>query len=303
MSEALGRLLATAPSLGALSIPLVRAARSEAPILVLGEAGTGRSALARALHAASRRAEAPLVEVDAGAIPVTLFESELFGHRPGAFTGADRAQAGRVERAEGGTLVLDHVEELPVPVQPKLLRLLAERVYAPLGGGERPADVRFVAVGPDDLPSRVERGTFRDDLYFRLEVLTFRLPPLRDRPDDVLPLAEALLADLGPRFGRPAPRLGQGARRWMPRHAWPGNLRELRNVLERTLLDSAGSAEIDPAPPASGGVRGVRSLAECEADAIRAALAATRGHQGRAAELLGVSRKGLWEKRKRHGIP
>jgi len=302
VSGALARLLSTSPALHSLLEPLERAARSEAPLLVLGEAGTGRSALARAVHAESRRAAGPLVELDAATLPVSLFESELFGHRPGAFTGADRVQLGRVARAETGTLLLDHVEELPLAVQPKLLRLLAERVYAPLGGVETPADVRFLAVGSDDLPARVEARTFREDLYFRLEVLTFRLPPLRDRRSDVLPLAEALLADLAARFARPRARLSPRARVWLPEHAWPGNLRELRNVLERALLAAAGD-EIDPRRPRELGAARVRSLAEAERDAIRAALAEARGHQGRAAALLGISRKGLWEKRKRYGIP
>src|SRR5262249_22511330 len=162
-----------------------RAAATEAPILVLGEPGSGRSTVARALHAASPRSGRVLVEVDAGVVPGTLFESELFGYRAGAFTGAERASEGRVARAQGGTLVLDHVEELPLPAQPKLLRLIAEKRYAPLGGREVEADVRFVAIGPVDLPRRVEAETFRADLFYRLEVLTFRLPALRERRSEL----------------------------------------------------------------------------------------------------------------------
>ncbi len=302
MSSELARLLAASPSLRSRESAFLRAAAAEAPILLLGEPGTGRTALARALHAAGARAAGPLVEVDAAAVPATLFESELFGHRPGAFTGADRVHLGRVARAAGGTLLLDHVEELPLAVQPKLLRLLAERRFAPLGGAESAADVRFVAIGAADLPRRVEAGDFRDDLFWRLEVLTFRLAPLRERREDVLPLAEALLADLAQRFGREDARLSAAARRWMPEHAWPGNLRQLRNALERALLGTRG-AEIDPERPRGGGETPARSLAEVEVEAIRAALAAARGHQGRAAGILGISRKNLWEKRKRYGIP
>jgi len=299
---ALAALAASAPSL-AVSLPaLERAAASQTPILLLGEAGTGRSTLARALHAASPRAAGPLIEVDPGALAPSLIESELFGHRPGAFTGAERGHPGRVERARGGTLLLDHVEELPLAAQPKLLRLLAERRFTPLGGVETAADVRFLAIGAESLPERVERGLFRDDLWWRLEVLTFRLPPLRQRRGDVLPLAEAMLADLGARFGYPGLRLSERARAWLPGADWPGNLRQLRNLLERTLL--AGDAtELDPALPDDPAAELPRSLAEAERQAILAALAWSRGHQGRAAERLGVSRKGLWEKRRRLGIP
>jgi len=281
---------------------LERAAASSSPVMLLGEAGSGRSALARALHADSARSAAQLVEVDSGAVPASLFESELFGYRAGAFTGADRAHPGRVARAERGTLLLDHIEELPIAVQPKLLRLLAEQRYTPLGGEEVTADVRFLTVASADLPRRVEEGSFRDDLYWRLEVLTFRLPALRERRDDVLPLAETMLADLAARFGRPQARLGPHARDWMPKATWPGNLRQLRNLLERALLASRSDL-IDPQPPPDAASEAPRSLEQSEIAAIRAALAFTRGHQGRAAELLGISRKNLWEKRKRYGIP
>jgi DNA-binding NtrC family response regulator len=302
VTGALARLLASTPSLLPQLPALERAAASGAPILVLGESGTGRSALARALHAASPRAGRPLVEVDTAAIPAALFESELFGHRPGAFTGAERVHLGRVARAEGGTLLLDQVEELPLAAQPKLLRLLAEQRYVPLGGTECVADVRFLAVAAADLGERVRRGDFREDLYWRIEVLTFYLPPLRARPGDALPLAEAMLADLGLRFARPGLDLSPAARAWIPEHDWRGNLRELRNLLERALVAAAGSV-VDPVRPRAAGDAPPGSLAEVERAAIRAALAHTRGHQSRAAALLGISRKSLWEKRKRHGLP
>jgi two-component system response regulator HydG len=304
----LQRLLRDYPALAATLRGVENAAATDAPVLILGEPGTGRSSLARALHAASRRSAGPLIEVDPGAVPSTLFESELFGYRPGAFTGAATAAEGRVARAAGGTLVLDHVEELPLASQPKLLRLLAERRYVPLGGEETAADVRFLAIGPEDLTGRMARGAFRTDLYYRLEVVAFHLPPLRERRADLPTLLEDLLADLGERFGRPGLALAPAARAWMLDHPWPGNLRQLRNVLERGLiLSDPGLGLVNPPPdlslPPGAAPRPPRPLVEVEQQQIREALAYTRGHQGKAATLLGISRKALWEKRRRYGIP
>ncbi len=298
----LSRLIGDFPALSQGLRGAERAAATDAPILILGEPGTGRSTFARALHGASPRAGAPLVEVDPAAVPSTLFESELFGYRPGAFTGAERASEGRVAQAEGGTLVLDHVEELPLAAQPKLLRLIAERRYAPLGGVEAGAEVRFLAIGPEDLPRRVERGAFRPDLFYRLEVLVFRLPPLRERREDLPAILSHLLADLGERFGRPGLSLTIKALLWIEEYPWPGNLRQLRNVLERAVI-LADEAELDPRPPGDLLEHRPRPLLEVEKEQIRAALAYTRGHQSHAADLLGISRKALWEKRKRYGIP
>jgi DNA-binding NtrC family response regulator len=298
----LSRLLRDFPALAESLRGVDRAAPTEAPVLILGEPGSGRSTLARALHGASPRAAGPLTEVDPGSIPSTLFESEFFGYRPGAFSGADAPSEGRVARAEGGTLVLDHVEELPLPSQPKLLRLVAERRYSPLGGAERAADVRFVAIGSEDLPRRVARETFRPDLFYRLEVLAFRVPPLRERRADLPAILGHLLADLGERFGVQAPELKGSARAWMLEHPWPGNLRQLRNVLERGLILAEGGP-VDPPRPEGLLETRPRPLIEVEKEQIKNALAYTRGHQGKAADLLGISRKALWEKRRRYGIP
>lgn len=300
-SGTLAALLEGAPDLAAALPGIERAAASEAPVLLVGEPGTGRSTLARALHAESPRSAGPLVEVDPGSLPAPLIESELFGHRPGAFTGADRKVQGRVERAGGGTLVLDHLEELPLAAQPKLLRLVAERRYAPLGGGERTADVRFVALGSEDLPERVERGAFRQDLWYRLEVLAFRLPPLRRRRRDLPALVASVLEDLCRRLGREPMELAEGVLEAVARHPWPGNLTQLRNVLERALILHRGGP-LEPQLPRGGG-GAPRTLEEVEEEEIRRALAYTRGHQGRAAELLGISRKTLWQKRKKYRIP
>ena len=292
----------TAPSLAALIGQIERAARSEAPVLILGPAGSGRSTVARGVHQTSARTAEPLVEVDIAAIPSTLFESEFFGYRAGAFTGAESSSPGRVARAERGSLLLDHVEELPLRSQPKLLRLLAELRYAPLGGEDRAADVRFIAVGAADLAERVASGTFRSDLFYRLEVLTFTLPGLAARKTDLPALFDYFLADLGARSNRSRLRLSERALRWMLEYPWPGNLRQVRNVIERALIEAPRATVLDPEPPRDL-VGRPRSLAAVEKEQLEAALAYTRGHQGRAADLLGISRKTLWERRKKYGIP
>lgn len=298
----LASILAASPSLADLKGSLERAAASDAALLIVGEPGCGRTVLARSLHAASGRADGPLVEVDPGVIPSTLFESELFGHAAGAFTGAERSSIGRVERARGGSLLLDPLEELPLPVQPKLLRLLAERRYTPLGGQEREANVRFLAVATQELPERVRQGAFRSDLYYRLEVLAFRLPPLRERREDLPLLIEAMLVDLAARYDRSPLQLAPAAWAWMEEYSWPGNLRELRNVLEREVVVS-DTHVLEPRPPRRVAQERPQSLLDVERAAIETALAYARGHQTRAAEILGISRKALWQKRKRLGIP
>lgn len=278
-----------------------RAARSDSAILILGEPGSGRTSLARALHEASLRRRHPLVEVDVGTIPSSLFESELFGYRAGAFSGAGRDHRGRVSRARGGTLLLDHVEELPLETQPKLLRLVAEGAFTPLGGQESVSDARIIAIASLELRERVRRGLFREDLFYRLDVLSFTLPAVRERLGSLASLVEGVLDDLRLRYQRPDLELDPKAMEWMRSYAWPGNLRQLRNVLERQLVLSDRGRLLPPVPAESELGR-PRSLVEVEIEQVRRALAYTRGHQGKAAELLGISRKGLWEKRKRYGI-
>ncbi len=302
-SSPLETLAESTPSLTALLQNAAKAAATDAPVLILGEGGSGRSTIARALHASSQRAAGALVEVDAETIPSSLFESEMFGYERGAFTGAETGTAGRVARADGGTLLLDHVEGIPIAAQPKLLRLLAEKGFTPLGGRDQVADVRFIGIGSEDLPERVRRGAFRSDLFYRLEVVTLRLEPLRRRLDDLEPLLEHFLTDLRERFGIDRVELAEEARAWMKGYSWPGNLRELRNVLERALILEPGGRLNPPSPPeVDAGGRPV-SLAEVEKSQILKALAYSRGHQGRAAAILGISRKTLWQKRRRYRIP
>jgi DNA-binding NtrC family response regulator len=298
--DSLDSLIAASPALGVALPGLARAAASEAPLLIVGEAGSGRSLLAQLMHRASARAEGPLVEADLATIPSDLFESELFGHRPGAFTGAASENPGRVGRAEGGSLILDHIEEIPLPAQPKLLRLVAEKRFSPLGGGEREADVRIISIGSPDLAERISRGAFREDLFYRLEVLSFRVPPLRQRRSEMTQLAGSLLQDLSHRMGRPVPQLDAEALEWMTSYHWPGNLRQLRGVIERELVSQSGET-LNPPPP-QGAERRPGSLEEVEREHIIRVLRHTRGHQGRAADLLGISRKTLWEKRRKYDL-
>jgi Nif-specific regulatory protein len=236
-----GRLpgvVTASPRMRDLLETVARVAQSRATVLLRGESGTGKEVIARALHAASPRAERPFVALNCAAIPETLVESELFGHEKGAFTGASAAQKGRFEMADGGTLFLDEVGELPLAAQAKLLRVLQERQFERVGGRRAvTVDVRLVAATNRDLEEAVRTGSFRNDLYHRLSVVPVVLPPLRDRPEDVAPLAEHFLRELNAENGRRV-ALAPGAMEVLERCAWPGNVRQLRNCIERIVVSS-----------------------------------------------------------------
>src|SRR5437870_11009992 len=288
----------------ALRAALERAARvvphAEATVLITGETGTGKELLARALHYGGPRAAAPFVELNCAALPAPLLESELFGHERGAFTDARTAKPGLFEVAEGGTLFLDEIDHLAPELQGKLLRALDQKSMRRLGATvSRTVDVRIVAATNADLAAAVQHGLFREDLYCRLKVGTLELPPLRARGQDVVLLAEFFLSRFSARYGLPQPPLTPEARRALLAHSWPGNIRELRNTLERAiLLSPAGSfavAELKPArvAPAAAPVPFPATLAEIQRAAARAMLAVTGGNRSEAARRLGISRSRL----------
>ncbi len=300
----------------AASLRIVEMARKVAEtsttVLITGESGTGKDQLARLIHEWSPRRDAPFLKIDCASLPAELVESELFGHERGAFTGAVERKLGRLEMARGGTIVLDEVAALAPAVQSKLLRILEERSFERLGGSETlRIDARLIALTNTDLARAVADGRFREDLYFRLNVVSIAVPPLRERPADILRLAEHLLARLAAVHGRAGASLDDSARSVLHAYPWPGNVRELKNALERALIFSKSSALAAADFPdgiraaAAGGshiARKLPSLEEVERETIREVLEATRYRITRAAEILGISRKTLLEKRKKYGL-
>ncbi|HXK02251.1 MAG TPA: sigma-54 dependent transcriptional regulator [Verrucomicrobiae bacterium] len=284
---------------------IAKAAPTSATVLITGESGTGKELVARAIHYGSPRAAAPFVPVNCAAIPESLLESELFGHIKGAFTGAGETRAGFFQTADGGTIFLDEISAMSPGMQARLLRVLQEREVCMLGSTRpRAVDVRVVAATNKDLLALVQKGTFRDDLYFRLNVITIDLPALRDRDDDVLLLMRHFAGLFAAELGRPVPRFSDAAILVLQRYRWPGNVRELENVIQR-LVVMAEEDRIDvPDLPSlmrfsalgKGGFD--RTLAEVEAEYVRNVVASTGGNRTRAAEILGIDRKTLREKLK-----
>jgi DNA-binding NtrC family response regulator len=286
-----------------------RVASTDLPVLIQGETGTGKELFARALHAESPRAKAPFVPVNCASIPATLFESEVFGHVKGAFTGADRNHPGLVREAEGGTLFLDEIGELALDLQPKLLRMLQERRMRPVGSGQDvDIDVRIVAATNRDLRTRTLEGAFREDLYFRLAVIEIRVPPLRERLEDLPILVRSLLA----RTDRPDAKVSSRAMERLVAYAWPGNVRELENELRRAVVFAGGGLIDERHLSDKLRTRARRSVvataplaaqrAALERAAIVEALRACDGNRSLAAMQLGLSRQALHSKLRAYGI-
>ena len=306
-----GRVVAQSPAMVAVLTDLARLAPSDVTLTLIGETGTGKDVLARAVHDASRRARGPFVVFDCGAVAPTLMESELFGHEKGSFTGAHAEHEGAFERAAGGTLFLDEIGELPLDLQPRLLRALDNRSVRRVGGTrDRQVDVRIVAATNRDLAAFVATKQFRQDLYFRLAAAIVMLPPLRERLDDLPLLAPRLLQDLG----RGDVVVTETAYTSLRAHSWPGNVRELKNVLACALaFVEPGQGALEPRhlrfidPPSDEAVLdrlplGGHSLSHLERAAIRQTLIAARCNKVQAARTLGIAPSTLYEKLKKYGL-
>jgi DNA-binding NtrC family response regulator len=287
-----------------------KVAAAPTTLLITGESGTGKDHLARLIHELGPRRDAPYLKIDCASLPPQLVESELFGHEKGAFTGAVERKLGRFELGGSGTIVLDEVAALSPTAQSKMLRVLQERAFERLGGNETlRIEARLIAITNVDLSGAVREGRFREDLFFRLNVLTLNVLPLRERRADILPMAEHLLRALRGIHGRPAAKLSEPSRNMLVGYGWPGNVRELRNALERAVVFSRGETlEPEDFPEnvrAAAGVGvglGLRSLEEIEKDVIAATLEATHYAISQSSQILGISRKTLLEKRKRYGL-
>lgn len=315
-----GRVIGVSRSWKAALEQASKVAPTETTVLVTGESGTGKEVMARFIHRGSPRAEGPFVAINCAAIPEQLLESELFGFEKGAFSGAAQAKPGLIERAAGGVLFLDEIGEMGLSVQSKLLRFLQEREFQRLGGLKPlKANVRVVTATNRDLRAASERGTFREDLYYRVSVFEIRTPPLRERPDDILPLSEVFLEDLGRSLGRPAAGISKEARERLLAYRWPGNVRELRNVLERASILSEGglitgehlaitaqppkvAPLAQPAKIAEAPETGVDDIAAVERSMIERVLKEVRYNKSLAAKRLGLTRGQLYTRLKKHGL-
>ncbi len=295
-------LIGQTPVMDNLRKILRHIADTDVDVLVAGETGSGKEVVAQILHQWSHRPEGNFVALNCGALPETVIESELFGHEAGAFTGAQKRRTGRIEHASGGTLFLDEIESMPVATQVKMLRVLEMREITPLGTNEvRPVDLRVVAAAKIDLGDPEVRGDFREDLYYRLNVVTISIPPLRERRDDIPLLFSHFAARAAERFRRDVPPLSEAVRRHLASHPWPGNVRELSHYAERVVLGVEGGGAPSLAPQPSGGTLPER-LERYEAEIIRDALAASDGDVRRTIEALGIPRKTFYDKLQRHGI-
>ena len=308
-SRALHGLIGQSEAMRQVYTAIRKTAETSATVLISGESGTGKELVARAIHYGSRRSSAPFVPVNCGGIPEGLIESELFGHVKGAFTGAVTSRAGFFLTADGGTIFLDEISELSLPLQVKLLRVLEDKDVFMVGASHsRRVDVRILAATNKNLRHMVERQAFREDLYFRLNVITIEVPPLRERGNDVLLLTRHFAEKHARELGRLAPRFSDAVLESFLSYPWPGNVRELENIVQRLVLMTE-EEEIDApslpsvmrfSAPRAGGVH--RTPAEVEVEHIRAVLASVRENKTLAAKILGIDRKTLREKLKRLGI-
>ncbi|KTR04295.1 Fis family transcriptional regulator [Aureimonas ureilytica] len=310
-------LVGTSPRMQEVMKEITEVAPSRTTVLVTGESGTGKEVVARAIHFNGPRRAKPFVAVNAAAIPEQLLESEFFGHVKGAFTGATANRIGRFAQADGGTLFLDEIGDMPLALQAKILRVLQERQFEPLGSHQtRQVDVRIVAATNRDLKRMVAEGHFREDLFYRLAVFPIALPPLRERREDVPLLLRRFAEEIGPQVGRRAVAFSPEAEALLMRYDWPGNIRELQNCVERSLLSSRGpvigAADLPPyvaqrpAIPSDAAPAFPIDLDEAldtfEKGRILAALKETGGVQVEAARLLGINERSLWHRIKKHGI-
>ena len=310
--DAFSAIIGESPALRTVIEQARRVAATPASVLITGESGTGKELIAEALHAGSRRAGQPFVAVNLGGIPHGLFESELFGHKAGAFTDARSDRKGRFELAEGGTLFLDEIGDLEPAAQVKLLRVLQERQYERLGEGRpRKTDVRIVSATSRDLRSLVAAGTFREDLLYRINLIHLHLPPLRERPEDIPLLAEHFLASAAQRYDRPGLRLGSAALKWLRQQPFRGNVRQLQNLMERTaILAPASVVQVEDleqqSRPATGTSAGFApagtTLEEMEIRMIKAALGRHAGEIAATARELGLTRAALYRRLEKYGI-
>ncbi len=295
-----------------LLVTVQKAAEVKAPVLITGPTGTGKELIARALHAESPRSDKPFLAVNCSAIPAGLLESELFGHARGAFTGADRARTGLFGAADGGTLLLDEIGDFPLELQPKLLRVLQEREVRRIGESQpTPVDVRVVAATAKDLKQAVAEGSFREDLFYRLAVISIELPALAQRSEDVALLVESYLPRIAARLKRPVPAISPEALSKLSRQPWPGNIRELLNVLEKTLVlcreETISESDlvlhdhpVTALDPANLSLK--KATADLEKDYIEKALSVTSGNRTQAAKILEISLRSLIYKIKDYGL-